>query len=232
MEVRSPQQLGKALCQIVWPRLAPGVGLIALLTASAVVAADNRPPFDDAPVFSPFRPLSANSERVFGDPNVAGRPFVVRIRELPGTIAPPHTHHFDENITVVRGTWKFGIGPKFDPAALHTLPAGSFIFIPRGTPMFGYAEEPVTVQVHGIGPFNQHFIAAAFSLTAADPDDGWVMDSTKFRFRAGQTVHSSRGSGRIQQGFATGEVVQYIIVRPNHELFMAQEKDMRTVTGR
>ena len=208
--------------------LALGVCLIALARAGAVGATEApAPSVDSAPVFSPFRPLSGEDERVFGDPSVAGRPFVVRVRELPGTIAAPHTHHFDENITVVQGTWQFGIGPKFDPAALHTLPEGSFIFIPRGTPMFGYAAEAVTVQVHGIGPFNQHFVDAAFTLTAADPDDSWVTDPTKFRFRAGQAVHSPRGSGRIQQGFATGEIVQYIVVRPNRELFMVQEKDLR-----
>ena len=176
----------------------------ASATADASLAADR------VAVFSPFRPLTTSDERVVGDPNVAGRPFVVRIRELPGTIVPPHIHHFDENLTIVQGTWYFGIGPKFDRAALRQLAQGSFVFVPRGTPMFGYSPDGVTVQVHGIGPFEQHFIDSLNVLVASvDADDDALVNPARFRFRLGQVVRSPRGQGRIRQGYATGSVVQY-----------------------
>ena len=181
------------------------------------------------PVFAPFRVPADSSSRVYGDPNVAGEPFVVRIRELPGTIAAPHIHHFDENITVVQGTWYFGIGAHFNRAALHRLPQGSFVFIPKGTPMFGFAPDGVTVQVHGIGPFEQHFIDPLYTLTAAaDADDSRGADPSKFRFRAGQRVHSSGGDGKIKEGYATGELIQYVLTAPDGRLFVAQEAAMRS----
>lgn len=201
------------------------VACLLPLLATSSTSAEPKP----TPVFSPFRTPGGSSSRVYGDPNVAGEPFVVRIRELSGTIVPPHTHHFDENITVVQGTWYFGIGPRFDRASLHRLPAGSFVFIPKGVPMFGFAPAAVTVQVHGVGPFDQHFVDPLYTLTAAaDADDSHGADPTKFRFRAGQTVHSPGGGGKVREGFATGELVQYILTAPDGRLFVAQEHSMRT----
>jgi hypothetical protein len=59
----------------------------------------------------PLRPMSGDVEILYGDPEAAGEPFVMRIRELPGTIVPPHSHPVDEHITVVQGTWYFGWRP-------------------------------------------------------------------------------------------------------------------------
>ena len=211
------------------------VGVASLMPLLASTAAFGQPVQKaSSTVFSPFRVPAESSSRVYGDPNVAGAPFVVRIRELPGTIAAPHIHHFDENITVVQGTWYFGIGRHFNRAALHKLPTGSFIFIPKGTPMFGFAPASVTVQVHGIGPFEQHFIDPLYTLTAAAAADAsGSADPTKFRFRVGQSVRSPGGNGKIREGYATGELVQYILVRPDGQLFVAQEQSMNPrVAGR
>src|SRR5260370_4493588 len=112
--------------------------LLACLGVSYALAAKSEhavSPAADSPLFSPFKPLTDDGERVFGDPRIAGKAFVVRLKETPGEIVPPHTHHFDENITVVQGTWYFGLGPKFNRGALHKLPVGSFVFVPKGTPM-------------------------------------------------------------------------------------------------
>src|ERR1044071_7782713 len=72
---------------------------------------------------------------LLGDPDSAG-PFVMRIHEPPGTIVPPHSHPIDENITVLRGTFWFGMGPQYDSAALRALPAGGDAFAAAGTTMF------------------------------------------------------------------------------------------------
>ncbi|HWC66178.1 MAG TPA: hypothetical protein VG777_08845, partial [Thermoanaerobaculia bacterium] len=40
----------------------------------------------------PLRPLAGDAEVVSGDPEKPGEPFVMRIKELPGGIVPPHTH--------------------------------------------------------------------------------------------------------------------------------------------
>lgn len=51
----------------------------------------------------PIHPMSEDVEILYGDPEKPGEPFVMRIRELPGGIIPPHKHPVDENITSSRG---------------------------------------------------------------------------------------------------------------------------------
>lgn len=52
---------------------------------------------------APIHPMTDDVEVLYGDPEKSGEPFVMRIRELPGGIIPPHRHPVDENITVVQG---------------------------------------------------------------------------------------------------------------------------------
>jgi quercetin dioxygenase-like cupin family protein len=59
------------------------------------------------PRIVPLHALSGDVEILSGDPEKAGEAFVMRIRELPGTRVPLHSHSVDENITVVQGTWVF-----------------------------------------------------------------------------------------------------------------------------
>ena len=51
---------------------------------------------------------------LYGDPESPGQPFVMRIRELPGTVVTPHSHPVDEHITVLQGTWYLGFGETCD----------------------------------------------------------------------------------------------------------------------
>jgi len=64
--------------------------------------------------FVPLRPLTTDFEVIFGDPEATGQPFVMRIRELPGSIIPPHSHPVDEHITVLEGTFFFAVADKCD----------------------------------------------------------------------------------------------------------------------
>ena len=83
----------------------------------------------------PLRPLSQDFEVIYGDPEAVGEPFVMRIRELPGTIIPPHKHPVDEHITVVQGTIYFAVGEKFDRAAMKEIKTGGYAFIPKESTM-------------------------------------------------------------------------------------------------
>ena len=87
----------------------------------------------------PLGPMTPDVEILFGDPERAGEPFVMRIRELPGTRIPLHSHPVDEHITVVQGTWYFAVGETWDSTALRELPAGTYAFAPAGATMFGYS---------------------------------------------------------------------------------------------
>jgi quercetin dioxygenase-like cupin family protein len=79
-------------------------------------------------------------------------PFTYRVRLPAGFKFQPHTHAGDEHVTVLQGTWAFGIGGTFDPSHLRPLPVGSFVVIPAGTPHFVAVEKDAIIQVHGIGP--------------------------------------------------------------------------------
>ena len=79
-------------------------------------------------------------------------PFTYRVR-LPALFRfQPHTHDSDEHVTVLQGTWSFGIGETFDASRLRAVPSGSFVLIPAGTPHFIATEGEAVVQVHGVGP--------------------------------------------------------------------------------
>ena len=170
------------------------------------------------PRLLPFRAMTTDAEVLLGDPDVPGQPFVIRIRELPGTIVPPHSHPVDEHFTIVSGTWHFGFGDAFDPARLTALPTGSYGYAPRGSTMFAYAPEGAVVQVHGVGPFHIDWKHAVATLEEK-PD--------LFRFRRSEHVASPRGEGTIRQGYASGPLVQYEIDGGPRGLFMAQEGDLR-----
>jgi Cupin domain len=174
----------------------------------------------------PLRPLSQDFEVIYGDPDAAGEPFVMRIRELPGTIIPPHKHPVDEHITVVQGTLYFAVGDKFDRAAMQEIKTGGYAFIPKGSTMFGYIPAGAIVQVHGIGPFHIHWRAGAEwrdkDQTLDDPGSTSV-----FKLKKGDRVIGNRGSGRISQGYFSGEVLQYEVTGDDGTLFMASEDEIR-----
>jgi len=159
-------------------------------------------------------------EILYGDPDARGQPFVMRIRELPGTVVPPHSHPVDEHITVLQGTWYFGFGETYDSTKLHALPAGSYAFAPAGTTMFGYAPDSAIVQVHGIGPFHILWRHAASSLRDVPP-------SHAFQFRLGARVRAPRGLGVIREGYASGSIVQYEIERADGSRFLAHERELQ-----
>jgi quercetin dioxygenase-like cupin family protein len=168
----------------------------------------------------PLRPMSGDVEILYGDPEAVGEPFVMRIRELPGTTVPPHSHPVDEHITVVQGTWYFGLGDKFDKQSLQELKAGSYAFAPKGSWMFGFSPDGAIVQVHGVGPFQIHWHGGLKTLDDADA-------KSSFRFSRTQRVVSPRGNGQVMEGYASGTIIQYEIKAANNDRFMANEEDLR-----
>jgi quercetin dioxygenase-like cupin family protein len=197
--------------------------LVILITAVAGLgqASDTRPYR-----IIPLKVMSEDVEVLYGDPEKVGEPFVIRIRELPGGIIPPHRHPVDENITVVKGTLYFGVGQKFDRKAMKKMKAGSYAFIPKGSTMFGYTPDAAIVQVHGVGPFHIDWRAGhtwrGTLKTLDDPDA-----SAFFKFKKGERVIAKRGVGRILQGYDSGEFIGYDIQRADGRLFMALESELR-----
>ena len=168
----------------------------------------------------PLGPMTGDVEILNGDPEKAGEPFVMRIRELPGTMVPLHSHPVDENITVVQGSWFFAVGDTWDRAALKELRPGDYAFAPRGSTMFAYCPDGAVVQVHGVGPFLIHWHHGM--KTIDDPDA-----AATFAFKRGEKVRAPRGTGVIREGYASGEIVQYEIEGEAGGRFMANQGDLR-----
>lgn len=191
-----------------------GETLSAFGMASGVTVVDAAA--TNAPRIVPFAPMTVDVEVLHGDPEKPGEPFVMRIRELPGTRIPLHSHPVDEHITVVDGSWYFAVGEEWDSTALRELKAGAYAFAPAGSTMYGYSPDGAVVQVHGVGPFEIHWRHGAATL------DERAGPST-FRFRKGDRVRTPRGPGRIRQGYASGAIVQYEIESDRGALFMVDE---------
>ena len=139
--------------------------LAAILTLSAGVAAAQGSPQTSAPhaiVVQPDQvtwgpapavlPAGAKLAVLEGNPNEAG-PFTMRLLVPDGYRIPPHYHPIVEHVTVVKGTFKVGMGEKYDASALVELPAGTFAALEFGTRHFAEAKGETIVQLHGIGPW-------------------------------------------------------------------------------
>ena len=172
------------------------------------------------PRIIPLGPFTGDVQLLYGDPDVPGEAFVMRIQELPGGVAPPHSHPVDEHLTVVAGTWYLGFGDTFDSTALRELRSGSYAFAPKGASMFGYARDSAIVQVSGIGPFHIRWRDGLRTL-----DDS--MAASPFLYRRGDRVQTPRGAGIIRQGYASGNIIQYEIQTGSGGAFMAYQRDVR-----
>jgi quercetin dioxygenase-like cupin family protein len=97
---------------------------------------------------------------VSGDPGKPGL-YVVRAKMPAGYKIAPHWHPTDEHVTVLSGTFAFGMGEKFDRASMKALPAGGYALMPADMRHFAMATTAATIQVHGQGPFALTYVNPA-----------------------------------------------------------------------
>lgn len=100
----------------------------------------------------PFFPKGAQFAVVQGDPSKDGE-YTVRLQMPAGYYVAPHFHPTDENVTIISGTLRLGMGDMEDTTRAMTLKSGGFISAPATMHHFARAIEPTVVQVHGMGPF-------------------------------------------------------------------------------
>lgn len=89
---------------------------------------------------------------VHGDCDKPGAPCVFQLRFAAGGKIPAHWHPVDENVTVISGTFMAGMGDSYDAAKMTTLPAGTYVFMPKRMHHFAGTKDGALVQVHGVGP--------------------------------------------------------------------------------
>ena len=95
-----------------------------------------------------------------GDPSRPGL-YVLALRAPANMTIQAHSHKDDRVATVLKGTWYFGYGEKFDEKALKALPPGSSYTEPPNTAHFARTREEVVIEIVGYGPSSTTYVNAA-----------------------------------------------------------------------
>jgi len=95
-----------------------------------------------------------------GDPAKAGL-YTLMLRVPANIRIQAHSHRDDRVATVIKGTWYFAYGNRFDEAALKPLEPGSFYTEPPSQPHFAMTKDEVIIQVSGTGPSSTTYVDPA-----------------------------------------------------------------------
>lgn len=134
-------------------------------TAAAQTPSHHPPAFKWGPAPAVF-PAGAEMAVLEGDPS-SKELFTVRLRFPSGYKIAPHTHPTDENVTVISGTLKVGMGKTFEKTGMLTLDSGGFVTAPANAAHYVEAIGKTVVQVHAMGPFAMTYVNAADTPVAA-----------------------------------------------------------------
>jgi mannose-6-phosphate isomerase-like protein (cupin superfamily) len=96
-----------------------------------------------------------------GDPTASSGDFTVRLKMPDGYRIAPHWHPKRENVTVISGNFKVGMGDKFDESKMMTIPAGSFAYLDPEMHHYAMASGEAVVQIHGMSPLQLNYVNPA-----------------------------------------------------------------------
>jgi hypothetical protein len=89
---------------------------------------------------------------LYGEPAKPGL-YVQYLRRQPNNWSRPHYHPIDRAVMVIDGTMLIGTGPSGDKTRTVGVPKGGFIRdIARGVHYDGSGDDPLWIQIAGIGP--------------------------------------------------------------------------------
>jgi hypothetical protein len=145
------------------------VGMLCLAGQLVTIAA--HPGSDDKNAFTPetipwgppppFVAPGAQLAVIEGNPSASSGDYTIRLKMPNGYRIAPHWHPQRENVTVISGTFKVGMGDVFDKEKLGTFPAGSFAFLDPDMHHYAMAVGEVIVQVHGKAPLQFNYVNPA-----------------------------------------------------------------------
>jgi hypothetical protein len=73
----------------------------------------------------------------------------------------PHWHPKRENVTVISGNLKVGMGYKFDESKMMSFPSGSFAYLDPEMHHYAMASGATEIQIHGMSPFAINYVNPA-----------------------------------------------------------------------
>ena len=93
-----------------------------------------------------------------GNPMAPSGDYTVRLKMPDGYRIAPHWHPKRENVTVISGTFKVGMGDRFDEASMMSFPAGSFAYLDPDMHHYAMTSGEVVVQIHGTSPVQFNYV--------------------------------------------------------------------------
>jgi len=141
--------------------------LVVLLCATILSAAPAPPQNAFSPdqiqfgPVPPVLPAGAQLAVLEGDPMGSSGDFTIRLKMPDGYRIAPHWHPKRENVTVISGSFKVGMGDSFDASKMTAFPAGSFAYLDPSMHHYGMAVGETVVQVHGPAPFQINYVNPA-----------------------------------------------------------------------
>ena len=109
----------------------------------------------------PFVAQGAQLAVIEGNPMASSGDFTIRLKMPDGYKIAPHWHPKRENVTVISGNLKVGMGDKFDESKMITFPAGSFAYLDPDMHHYVMASGEAIVQVHGMSPLQFNYVNPA-----------------------------------------------------------------------
>lgn len=106
----------------------------------------------------PFVEPGAQLAVLEGNPMATSGDYTIRLKMPAGYRIAPHWHPKRENVTVISGTLKLGMGDRFDESSMASFPAGSFAYLDPDMHHYVMASGDVVVQVHGMSPVQFNYI--------------------------------------------------------------------------
>jgi hypothetical protein len=141
---------------------------VALLVSAVVLFAQSGTPQNaftpDQIKWGPPPPFVAPGAQLAvleGDPMAATGDFTIRLKMPDGYKIAPHWHPKRENVTVISGVFKVGMGDQFEEGKLMNFPAGSFAYLDPDMHHYAMASGPTVVQVHGMSPLQFNYVNPA-----------------------------------------------------------------------
>lgn len=139
--------------------VALGLTMAALFAAQPMSAQNAFTPdqvkFGPAPA---FLPPGAQLAVLEGDPMASSGDFTIRLKMPDGYKVAPHTHPNRENVTVLSGTLKVGMGDQFDASNMASFGAGSFAYLDPSMHHYAMAAGETVIQIHGLAPVKFNYI--------------------------------------------------------------------------
>jgi hypothetical protein len=105
-----------------------------------------------------FLPPGAALAVLEGNPMAAIGDYTVRLKVPDGYKIAPHWHPKRENVTVISGTLKVGMGDKFDESKMMSFAATSFAYLDPSMHHYAMGSGETVVQIHGMAPLKFNYI--------------------------------------------------------------------------